>query len=104
MQKTKYFSWFYHTILFPSTKTCYTKLYTLFYVNSKQTRGPIQITFNHLEDIEFEDLVNIYKKCAATSYPFLVVDTTLAPPDNILPSRHNLLEKLKVNIKSDSEN
>ena len=48
--------------------------------------------------------MNIYKNCAATSYPFLVADTALAPPDNILPSRHNLLEKLKVNIKSDSEN
>ena len=43
-----------------------------------------QIAFNHSSDIDFEDFMNIYKKCTATPYSLLVIDTTLAS-DN--PSR-----------------
>ena len=48
-----------------------------------------QIVINHSSDISTRDFVNIYKKCTAKPYPFLVNDTTLAS-DNILRFRKNL--------------
>ena len=53
-----------------------------------------QIAFNHSSDIDFKDL-NFYKKYAAKSYYFLVIDATL-PPDN--PSR------FRKNIKTYHDN
>ena len=37
-----------------------------------------QIAFNHSSDIDFQDFMNLYKKCTAKPYSFLVIDTTLA--------------------------
>ena len=42
-----------------------------------------QIPFNQSSDIEFQDFINLYKKCTEKPYSFLVNDTTLAS-DNIL--------------------
>ena len=50
-----------------------------------------QIAFNHSTDIDFRDFMNIYKKCTAKPYSFLVIDTTLAS-ENPLRFRNNLLE------------
>ena len=50
-----------------------------------------QISFNHSSDIDFQDFMNLYKKCTAKPYSFLVIDTTLAS-DNYLRFRKNLLE------------
>ena len=36
-----------------------------------------QITLSHSSDIDFKDLMKIYKKFAAEPYYFLVNDTTL---------------------------
>ena len=44
-----------------------------------------QIALNHSSDIDFKDFVNIYKKCTAEPYSFLVNDVTL-PSDNLLSS------------------
>ena len=49
-----------------------------------------QIALNHSSDIDFKDFMNIYKKCTAKPYSFLVNDTTL-PSDNPLRFRKNLL-------------
>ena len=49
-----------------------------------------QIALNHSSDIDFEDFMNIYKKCTKEPYSFLVKDTTL-PSDNPLRFRKNLL-------------
>ena len=49
-----------------------------------------QIALNHLSDINFKDFMNIYKKCTAEPYSFLVNDTTL-PSDDPLRFRKNLL-------------
>ena len=49
-----------------------------------------QIALNHSSDIDFKDLMKIYKKCAAKPYSFLVNDTTL-PSDGPLRFRKNLL-------------
>ena len=52
-----------------------------------------QVAFNHLSDIEFQDVMNLYKKCTAEPYSFLVIDTTLAS-DSPLRFRKNLLERI----------
>ena len=49
-----------------------------------------QIALNHSSDIDFKDFMNIYKKCTAEPYYFLVNDTTL-PSDDPLRFRKNLL-------------
>ena len=49
-----------------------------------------QIALNHSYNINFKDFMNIYKKCTAEQYYFLVNDTTL-PSDNPLRFRRNLL-------------
>ena len=50
--------------------------------------------FNHSSDIDFQDFMNLYRKCNATPYSFLVIDTldTLDTIDNSSPVRKNLLE------------
>ena len=35
-----------------------------------------QIACNHSSDIDFQDFMNLYKKCSAKPYSFLVIDTT----------------------------
>ena len=52
-----------------------------------------QIEFNHSSDIEFQDFVNIYEKCTAKPYSFLIADATIAL-DKPLRFRKNLLEKI----------
>ena len=49
-----------------------------------------QIALNHSSDIDFKYFMNIYKKCTAKPYSFLVNDTTL-PSDDPLRLRKNLL-------------
>ena len=47
----------------------------------------------HPSEIGFQDFMNLYKKCTAKPYSFLVIDTTLAS-DNSLRFRKNLLERI----------
>ena len=49
-----------------------------------------KIAFNHSPDIDFRDFMNLYKKCTAKPYSFLVIDANLAS-DNPLRFRKNLL-------------
>ena len=37
-----------------------------------------QIAFNQSSDIDFQDFMNLYKKCTVKKSSFLVIDTTLA--------------------------
>ena len=52
-----------------------------------------QIVSYHSSDIEFQDFINLYKKCTAKSNSFLVIDTTLAS-DNSSRFRNNFLETI----------
>ena len=52
-----------------------------------------KIVFNNLPDIDFKDFLNLYKKCTAKPYYFLVNDATLAS-DNSLRFRKNLVERI----------
>ena len=49
-----------------------------------------QIALNHSSDIDFKDVIKIYKKYTKEPYSFLVNDTTL-PSDDPLRFRKNLL-------------
>ena len=42
-----------------------------------------QIAFNHSSDIDFQDFMNLYKKCTAEPYSFLFIDTTLASDNSL---------------------
>ena len=44
-------------------------------------------------DSDFQDFMNLYKKCTQNPYSFLVIDTTLAS-DNPLRFRKKLLERI----------
>ena len=48
-----------------------------------------QTGFNHSSDIDFQDFMNLYKKCTAKPYSFLVIDATLGA-DNSSRFRKNL--------------
>ena len=56
-------------------------------------RKLLQMAFNHSSDIDFQEFMNLYKKCTEKPYPFLVIDTTLAS-DNSSRFRQNLLETI----------
>ena len=51
------------------------------------------IARDHSVDIDFEDFVEIYRKCTKESFYFLTIDTTL-PARNSLRFRKNLFESL----------
>ena len=52
-----------------------------------------QTAFNHSVDIDFQDFMNLYKKCIEKPYSFLVIDTSLAS-DTPLCSRKNLSKRI----------
>ena len=52
-----------------------------------------QIKFDHSLDIDFQNFMNLYKKCTAKPYSFLVTDTTLVS-DNPLRFRKNIIERI----------
>ena len=55
-------------------------------------RGLQQIVFNHSLDINFQDFMNLYKKCTAKPHSFLVIVTTLAS-DNSSRFRKDFFER-----------
>ena len=67
------------------------KYYFIMKIPNKQELQ--QITFNHSSDVDFRDFINIYKKCTAKPYSFLVIDTTLAS-DNLLCFRNSFLGRI----------
>ena len=51
-----------------------------------------QIAFKHSSYIDFQDFMNLYKKCTAKRCSSLVIDTALTT-DNFSRFRKNLLEE-----------
>ena len=47
-----------------------------------------QIAINHSADIDYKDLLKIYKNCTNEPYSFFTIDTTL-PADNPIRFRNN---------------
>ena len=61
--------------------------YFILKISKKQ--GLQQITFNGSSDIVFKDFMNLYKKCTAKTYSFLVIDATLASENKIKTNHDN---------------
>ena len=49
-----------------------------------------QIAFNHSSGIDFQDFMNLYKKCTAKPYSFFVIDTTLGSGSSSHFKKNNL--------------
>ena len=63
---------------------------THFFITKISNKSELQqIAINHSSDISTKDCINIYRKCTAEPYFFLINDTTLVL-DNILRFRKNL--------------
>ena len=62
-------------------------------MNILNKQGLQQIRINHSSDFDNEDFINLYKKCSAKPYTFLVIDTTLSL-DNPLRFKKNPLESI----------
>ena len=52
------------------------------------------IAFNHLPYNDYEDFINLYKKCTANPYSIFLVTDTTPTSDSSLPFRKNLLERI----------
>ena len=52
-----------------------------------------QVALNHSSNIDFQDLINLYKKCTTKTNSFWVIVTTLST-DNSSRFRKNLLETI----------
>ena len=53
-----------------------------------------QTAFNHSSDIDFNDFIDLYKKCTAKPYSILFIDATFASDNRF---RKNLSERTKAN-------
>ena len=73
MQEIEYISCIFHTILFSCSKRCYIKFYTL----SNNEDSHQNIAINHSADIDYKEVMNIYRECTYKPYSFLTIDTTL---------------------------
>ena len=70
---------------------CAKILLTILLLKFQTYKQEQQIAFNQYLDIVFTDFMNLYKKCTAKPYPFLVTDASPAL-DNLSRFRKNLLE------------
>ena len=68
-----------------------------FIMKTSNKRELQQIALNHSSDIEFQEFMNLYKKCTAKPCSFLVIDATLAS-DNLLRFRKNLGKNIKTSL------
>ena len=67
---------------------------TYYFVMKIQNKRELKpIAFNYSSDIDFEDFMNLYRKCTAKLYSCFVIDTTHAS-DNSLRFRKSLLERI----------
>ena len=51
------------------------------------------IVINHSADIDYKDVIKIYRECTKEPFNFLAIDTTL-PASDLLRFRKNLFESL----------
>ena len=64
-----------------------------FVIKISNERGLQQTAFNPSSNIEFKNVMNLYKKCTAKPYSFLVIDATFAS-DNLSRFRISLLKRI----------
>ena len=97
MQKIKYFTCFYHTVLFSCSKKCQTKCNTLFDYENNNRKELQNIAINHSADIDCKDFVKIYRKYTRNPNSFLTIYTTLSSSDP-LKFRKSLFDSYKNDI------
>ena len=56
-----------------------------------------QIAFNHSSDIEFQNFINIYKKCTEKPYSFLITDSTLVADNLFTFHKKSFRNNIKTN-------
>ena len=54
------------------------RLNSMYYFIMKFLNKQEQMASHNSSDIDFKDFMNLYKKCTAKPYSFLVIDATLA--------------------------
>ena len=90
VKTTIHFSYFYFAILFYRTKNIRLNSPHYFFLKIPNNQEFQQIAFYHSSDIDLKGfMMNLYKKCTAVPYSFLVIGTTLAS-DNYLRFRKNM--------------
>ena len=73
-----------------------------FQINVNFKKLHLIVALNHSLDIHFKHFMNLYKKCTAKPYSFLVIDPTLAS-DNPSRFRKNLREGIKKLIMTNDD-
>ena len=68
-----------------------------FVIKLQNKRELQQIEFNYSSGIDFQEFMNLDKKCTAKPHSFSVTDTTLAP-DNSSRFRKDVLERIQKSI------
>ena len=84
---------FYYTSYFAVPKNIRLNSTYYFVMKLPSKRELQQIAFNHSSDNDLQEFMNLYKKCTAKPYSFLVIDTTVAS-DNPLRFRKNLVKRI----------
>ena len=60
--------------------------------------------YNHSSDIDFQDFTNLYKRCNAKQYSYLVIDTTLESDNCLDYFRKNIKFNLTIDDKLKTKN
>ena len=60
--------------------------------------------YNHSSDIDFQDFMNLYKRCTAKQYSYLVIDTTLESDNCLDYFRKNIKVNLTIDDKLKTKN
>ena len=92
---TKSFSSFDYTDLFSVLKSIRLNSMHYFIIKTRNKRELEQIAFYNSSNIDFKDLMNLYKKCTAKPHSYFIIDTTLVS-DNYSRFRKNLSERIQI--------
>ena len=88
MQKTKCFTWFYHSVFFSVPKDV--RLNSTYYLIMKINKIKLKnIATEHSADIDYQDFKKSYRECTKEPYNFLTIDTL--PASDPLRFRKNLI-------------
>ena len=94
MQKTKYSTCFYYSVLFSCSKICEIKFNTFLILKIENYRRELQnIATDHSGDIDYQNFKKIYRECTKEPYNFGTIETGL-PASGPLRFRKDLFESL----------
>ena len=96
MQKIKYCTCFYHSVLsyfsVPKDVRLNSTHYLIMEINNK--RELQNITINHSANIDYKDFIKIYRECTKEPYNFLTIDIILPSSRKNVEFRKNLFNTL----------